>query len=151
MLEKIDNRTFKFKITCSAGTYIRALCRDLANKLGSCATMIKLIRTKSGPFEISSSVKLEDLTYEEIENNLIPLSIVLQEFDKVEIPQKVLKDLLDGKKVLFSEILKNNINSIQIKNACNYLVLCNNQIIGIANIENNYLKIKTYLCDNFSF
>ena len=47
LLENNGN-TFVFEITCSSGTYIRSIGRDLGYKLNSLATMTKLIRTKSG-------------------------------------------------------------------------------------------------------
>ena len=36
---------------CSAGTYIRALARDLGETLGSAAYLGALVRTASGPFD----------------------------------------------------------------------------------------------------
>ena len=37
--------------TCSAGTYVRALARDLGEALGSAAYLGALTRTASGPFD----------------------------------------------------------------------------------------------------
>jgi len=46
------------RVACSKGTYIRSLCRDIGEKLGVCATMEKLLRTKVGAFGIESAVTL---------------------------------------------------------------------------------------------
>ncbi len=48
-------------ITCGKGTYIRSICRDLGEMLGSCACMKSLIRKKSGDFEISDSLTLAQI------------------------------------------------------------------------------------------
>lgn len=68
---KINIPYIEIKVLCSKGTYIRALCRDIGNKLGCGGTQSKLIRTKLGPFRIEESVKLEDLRKEGIEKKLI--------------------------------------------------------------------------------
>ena len=38
-------------VTCGKGTYIRSLCRDIGEALGTCACMKSLLRIKSGNFE----------------------------------------------------------------------------------------------------
>ncbi len=46
-------------VECSAGTYIRALARDLGARLGSGAYLGALTRTASGPFRIEDGVDLD--------------------------------------------------------------------------------------------
>lgn len=48
-------------VRCSAGTYIRALARDLGLVLGSGAYLGALTRTASGPFEVGDAVALDDI------------------------------------------------------------------------------------------
>jgi tRNA pseudouridine55 synthase len=48
-------------IVCGAGTYIRALARDLGRATGSAAHLSALRRTRSGPFDISSATTFADL------------------------------------------------------------------------------------------
>jgi tRNA pseudouridine55 synthase len=52
-------------ISCSAGTYIRAIARDLGSMLGVGGTLANLIRTKSCNLQLKDS-----LSFEEIENQL---------------------------------------------------------------------------------
>ncbi len=49
-----------FSVSCSKGTYIRVLGRDIAKKLGTVGYLNQLIRTKVGPYNISSSIKIKD-------------------------------------------------------------------------------------------
>jgi tRNA pseudouridine55 synthase len=49
------------EVECSAGTYVRALARDLGSDVGSGAYLGALIRTASGPFRISDAVDLDTL------------------------------------------------------------------------------------------
>lgn len=48
-------------VECSAGTYIRALARDLGNALGCGAHLISLRRTRVGEFSIDSAHTLQSL------------------------------------------------------------------------------------------
>lgn len=132
---QISSNTFEFKITCSAGTYIRCLARDLANKLNSCATMISLNRVKAGPFTLENSINFEDISKENIEKSILSLEKVLIDFEKIVISQQDFQKLLNG--------LKLNINNKQEN--VDYAVVCDNQIIGIGQVNNNQLKLKTFL------
>ena len=46
---------------CGAGTYIRALARDLGRATGSAAHLSALRRTRSGPFDVESATSFADL------------------------------------------------------------------------------------------
>jgi tRNA pseudouridine55 synthase len=48
-------------IICSAGTYIRALARDLGASLGNAAYLGALTRTASGPFRLDGATSLDDV------------------------------------------------------------------------------------------
>ena len=48
-------------VTCSAGTYIRALARDLGARLGSGAYLGALVRTASGPFTLGTARSLDSI------------------------------------------------------------------------------------------
>ncbi len=56
-IQLIDYKNHKvtFSITCSKGTYIRVLGKDIAKSLGSIGYLIKLIRTKVGVYNIKES------------------------------------------------------------------------------------------------
>ena len=49
------------EVRCSAGTYIRALARDLGERLGCGAYLAALTRTASGPFRLRGAPSLEDV------------------------------------------------------------------------------------------
>lgn len=51
-------------ITCSAGTYIRSLARDLGEAAGTGAHLAELIRTASGPWSLARAVPLAQLERE---------------------------------------------------------------------------------------
>lgn len=50
-----------FEVSCSSGTYVRALARDIGEKLGVGAYLTALRRTRIGDFRIEDAKKLEDV------------------------------------------------------------------------------------------
>ncbi|MBR4768742.1 MAG: tRNA pseudouridine(55) synthase TruB [Lachnospiraceae bacterium] len=53
-----ENTTFRLRIVCSKGTYIRSLCHDIGQVLGCGGAMEELLRTRVGRFTIEDAVKL---------------------------------------------------------------------------------------------
>ena len=49
------------KVVCSRGTYIRTLCEDIAEKLGTVGTLYSLIRTRSGGSHLKNAVGIEEI------------------------------------------------------------------------------------------
>lgn len=51
----------RLRITCSAGTYIRALARDIGEALGTVAVADRIVRVASGNFRVEDGVTLEEI------------------------------------------------------------------------------------------
>jgi H/ACA ribonucleoprotein complex subunit 4 len=61
---EIDGKNVLFKAGCEGGTYIRKLCYDLGEALGTGAHMQELRRTRAGPFtEGEGMMSLYDVSY----------------------------------------------------------------------------------------
>lgn len=73
-------------VSCSAGTYVRALARDLGERLGTGAHLAALRRTRSGAFEIAGAVRGDDLGG--ARGRLIPLSGLLLELPAVRVGEE---------------------------------------------------------------
>jgi tRNA pseudouridine55 synthase len=78
-------------IACSAGTYVRALARDLGANLGSAAYLGALTRTASGPFTIQDATPLDEIRAAAAESPtgllplLLPLDTGLDAFPEVTL------------------------------------------------------------------
>ena len=59
------------RVVCSRGTYIRTLVEDVAERLGSCATLVALIRERVGPYTREQAFTWEEWRRIQPEN-LIP-------------------------------------------------------------------------------
>ena len=60
MAQSGENR-YLLRIVCSRGTYVRTLCADIGKRLGTCAYMSFLLRTRSGEFTIGSTYSIAEL------------------------------------------------------------------------------------------
>jgi tRNA pseudouridine55 synthase len=50
-----------FRVSCSKGTYIRTLARDIGKKIGCGGHLLRLRRVRSGPFALDRSISWETL------------------------------------------------------------------------------------------
>jgi tRNA pseudouridine55 synthase len=57
-----EDGTFRLRVACSEGTYIRTLCEDLAAGCGTVGHMGALLREASGPFVLYEAKTLDDVT-----------------------------------------------------------------------------------------
>ncbi|MBW9216979.1 tRNA pseudouridine(55) synthase TruB [Anoxybacillus sp. ST70] len=53
--------SFRFRVTCSKGTYVRTLAVQIGERLGYPAHMSHLVRTASGPFTLDQCVSFADI------------------------------------------------------------------------------------------
>ncbi|MBB6328332.1 tRNA pseudouridine55 synthase [Algoriphagus iocasae] len=63
-ITRFENNEVDFRISCSKGTYIRSLARDLGEKLKVGAYMSALCRTRIGDFLLSDAKELDNLIVE---------------------------------------------------------------------------------------
>ncbi len=136
LIEKVDSDSFKFEITCSSGTYIRSLVRDVSNKLKTVGMLTYLERTKSGAFSKENSVLLDDLLNSNIQNYIIDYLTVFPNFKVINVNINNFNRLKNGLTVT-QESEDNN----------NTFVLNNGEVLGVGVISNKQLKLKTYLLD----
>ena len=92
----IDMPYIIFDVKCSKGTYIRSLCFDIGNDLGSGAVMWNLERLEASPFNIKEAIKLEDLNEENIKQFITPIDEALKDYEKLYLDKKFEKLVLNG-------------------------------------------------------
>ena len=63
-IRHLDDKSLEAIITCSGGTYIRALARDLGRSTSSAAHVSALRRTRVGRFDLSDAHSLDALSVE---------------------------------------------------------------------------------------
>lgn len=118
----VDQSEIKFRVVCSKGTYIRVLCGDIAEKLGTVGYMKALRRTRVGRFTLEDTEKIID-----IEDILI---------DAPKVEMSNVKEL---------DVMKKLMNGVAIKiNEKDGLVNIYNEgkFIGMGQVENKFMKRK---------
>lgn len=85
-----------FDVTCSKGTYVRALCADIGHKLGCGGHMSFLVRTAVGPFPISEAWTLEELADDAGQTCLLPMQLAVADLPTLVIKSSALPQLRHG-------------------------------------------------------
>lgn len=136
LIDELESNLFRFRVHCSAGTYIRTLFNDIAISLGTVATTPVIIREKSGAFNINDAITLDEL---KLSPKLLSIEEVFCNFEFFDIKDSViLKKLLNGVKLKKQEINIKSDNLFFIKN--------NNQLIGMYHNQGDNL-----ICDVFLY
>ncbi|MBX3145807.1 MAG: tRNA pseudouridine(55) synthase TruB [Gemmatimonadales bacterium] len=84
-----------FRVTVSAGTYIRALARDLGMQLGTGAHLTALRRESVGRFALARATPLRDLTAEAV----IPPLALIEHLPRVELAPDAVTRVRHGQRV----------------------------------------------------
>ena len=95
-----DTMSFRFRVHCSKGTYIRTLAVDIGKKLGYPAHMSDLVRTSSGPYHLSESFTFEELEVRKesdtLLETLIPFDTAVHFLPKVVIDEETEMQVKNG-------------------------------------------------------
>lgn len=102
--------TFRIRIACSKGTYIRTLAVQIGEKLGYPAHMSSLVRTASGTFTEENCVTIEQvenlMNEGNIQNIILPVEYALANYPFVEIDQSNDKQIINGQVLPMHAFLK---------------------------------------------
>jgi tRNA pseudouridine55 synthase len=86
-------------VSCTSGTYIRALARDVGAALGTGAHLTALRRTVVGPFSVDDAIDLEDDAVDVRAALARPVDVARRLFPAVQLEGAQAKDLADGKRI----------------------------------------------------
>lgn len=133
LLSILSNEEYKFRVSCSKGTYVRTLGSDIAQKLGTIGYLTALRRTKCAKFDLSDTILLESLKNMDYigsrQSQLLPLLtslcditvIAVREEDatKLRMGQKISPKAYDTNKILGKEVIAS----------------CNDEAVALVRIE----------------
>ncbi len=76
--------SWKIRVHCSSGTYVRSLAHDLGERLGCGAHLSALRRLRSGPFDLSQAVALADVA-DKGPASILPMERLLPDFPALQL------------------------------------------------------------------
>lgn len=134
-LISVKNNEICFRVRCSKGTYIRTLCEDIAEKLGTIGTMCELNRKKVGDFDIENAITVEQLKNsfdnpDFLNTYFVSIEKLFESYPEIFLNDLNIKKFLNGVKLSGFSDFKDSLVRIYF----------NNSFIGIATLKNGVLK-----------
>lgn len=141
-IKKIQLPRVRMEVTCSKGTYIRTLCHDIGNRLGTGGCMEELTRTKVGRFELKDSLKLEELSdlaqNGRLEDALIPLDQMFSELQSVVPAEKYISKAYNG-----NDFFKNQLSEDG--------KFCSGEKVRVYDAQGHFIGVYRYMEDRKMF
>lgn len=124
---------FTMRVTCSGGTYIRALLRDICKRLHTIGTMTQLCRTQVGNFFINDAATAEDLE-ENGARILLPTDRCISHIERLDINDVEKVRLIQGKQI------RREVDDV--KGTTLFRTYCNNQFMGIVTCHEEVISVE---------
>ena len=120
----------RIQLSVSKGTYIRKLCEDISEKLGTVGYMKELVRTRVDEYYLKDALDLEYIkeNNENINNFCISIEDIFNGDNKIILPKDKLKHFLNG--VMLTQLYVDGI----------YRIYCEDVFIGIGIVKDKLLK-----------
>ena len=112
-IQSVELPRVTFDVSCSKGTYIRSLCRDIGEKLGCGAVMEKLVRTEVKGFTIEESLTLDAVEKARDDGTLMQHVLttdkLMPDIPELHISAKGAKLLANGNKLSADSFVENQV------------------------------------------
>ncbi|MGI5852482.1 MAG: tRNA pseudouridine(55) synthase TruB [Caldicoprobacterales bacterium] len=147
LLEFYPPNEVYFQVSCSKGTYIRSLVRDIGKSLGCGAYLSHLIRLASGQFNIAESVSLQEISgallESKIEKYVTPMDIALSGFSSVTIADNAYARVINGN-LIRKESIISGLGCIAEGELLR--IYCRKRFIGLGYIDSdNMIRMRKVL------
>lgn len=140
-------KSAKFKVRCSKGTYVRTLGADIAEYLGSCGYLSELRRTKCGNFSINDTILLDSLEKTEyIEQRrkfLLPMETSLRDIAEIAVSAEDARKLSMGQGLSpknYPAVLPTELAAVKFHNCLIALVRVDERKISPIRVFHNIIK-----------
>ena len=140
LIDSAENQA-TIKVSCSKGTYIRALVEQLGRGLKSVATVASLRRLEVGHIKIHNNFSRLEEPKESLIDKILPCDALLKEIEKIELNSEDVKKVRNGLSIDYNAPLKNK-GLVRIYSK-------RNLFIGLGQVyKNNKIKPKRLLATN---
>ena len=128
--------TFEIYVSCSKGTYIRSLCRDIGEALGCGATMTALRRNSTCGFLEADCVRLGDLTEENISDYIKSEEFAVGHLREVFVSEKQAVRFSNGGQLSYERLKAANFSDGELLR-----VKFKDKFLGIGIAENDKQQV----------
>ncbi len=133
-----------FAVSCSKGTYIRSLCRDIGNKLKCGACVAALRRIRSGSFREETAIRIDQYKEEQkqavLQSHIMPMADALPELSTVVVSLDTARKIRQGYQPTCKE-LKKKINEPLCKGEYIKVLTDNQSMVAIAKMLYSFQSI----------
>ena len=129
-LVKYDSPELRFRATVSAGTYIRAIARDLGDRLGVGAHLTSLRREAIGSLRVDDAVPLDQVTSAVV----LPVDRVLRDMPRVDLDDAGRRDVIHGRAVVDSRAAGQRGRGEAVA------LLGDGEVVAVARAEDGWLR-----------
>jgi tRNA pseudouridine55 synthase len=143
LIEMVNADQTIFEVVCGTGTYVRSLARDMAEKLGTKAHCVSIIRTKVGGFVADDAISLENL--EEMGHSarlelLHPLAFGLDDILAVALRDDEAQRLLHGQSLKFLSVADANRIPVMQEGQNIALAVYGDKVIAMVEVQGPVLR-----------
>ncbi len=116
-VQKIALPLVQFQVSCSKGTYIRSLAKDVGQRIGCGAHLVSLRRTRSGTFTLTQAIPWEALKkinqIEELQSWLISPREALSTMPEVVVEESIARKVRFGQGVTLYDLFGQTLPAFQ--------------------------------------
>ena len=135
LLAMVGRRVF-IEVSCSKGTYIRSLIRDMGERLGTLATMTYLVRSRVGDFSIDAAATIEELALNK-DRFILPVDTALGHMRRTLFSRDRYEALLQGRAVPFARADLRDGDILR-------LYVAENRLVGIGRFDEVHHVIRPH-------
>lgn len=127
---KQEEAEITFEVSCSKGTYIRTVCEELADRLGTVGYMKDLRRTQVGDFYIDQATKIEDIQKhpELLQEKIITIEQFFKDKQEIQLTDRKLELFLNGVQLTYPS--EDGV----------YRIYHNKEFVGSGTVDDKLLK-----------
>lgn len=146
--DDIKGETY-FEVVCYKGTYVRTIGHDMGRHLGCFGHIVKLRRTKCGPFKITDAILLANMQKNDYNSNacnILPLGAALSDISVLAVNKAEAAHLMAGRPIKAGADRVGQMAESDTVFALEY----QNQMIALAKAECGVLKPFRVLADKLN-
>ncbi|MDW5300699.1 MAG: tRNA pseudouridine(55) synthase TruB [Sedimentibacter sp.] len=139
-LLKYEGERVLLQVKCSKGTYMRTLCNDIGERLGTLGYMGVLVRTEAKGLHIENSVTLEELKFLKDNNRLYGCLIPI---DKIYVLDHIIVDEINYERLIAGNEVSSNTSALTSEE---FYIYSKNKLVGIGRkVRENMIKVEKML------